>query len=1305
MAFAAGQRIELNDGKAGTIRFAGPTAFQTGDWIGVELEEPTGKNDGSVQGQRYFDCAPKYGIFCRASGISRVIEEPTPKPKAANNGAPVRARPSSVQDPANGARRQTLREEAAARRSSTVAGTPTPASRVASGMRSPAKSPTKQLGISRVSSASTSRTSTPPTGVKRPPIKGVAAKPSSTIPPGSRRTSTLPPTSASASARTSRPSLAAGPTSAASYTRGGLARGPPPARSPLRDRLQPTAERPIRDVSSERTSQRESASSSAVSQTATTDDGEDEAPPNFAPPSMPPPPPEPVSRARRPSSPAAASIHSQRTIRSTAASTRQIEELEAKLKVLERKRMEDREVKQQLELAVAERDKYQAVIEKLQTKYRPQQQELEKLKRDLAEYEERIVAIDDLKAQHEVDMESAIMDRELAQEESANHKDELEALREKNEELVLELEILKEENSEYTKEMTSEERSSTGYLQLVRTNERLKDALIRLRDITQDKEAELKDQIDGLQERLKEADEAKIQFEETKEKLLRSQSDTEDLRQQLEVAQGAEEMIETMAEDNETLRNKLNELRAVIEDLESLREINDELEINHVETEKQLQEELDFKDSLLMDRERTSKQQQAALDQADFNINRFRELVTQLTGDLQDLQASKQITEAEASQLSSKSRAMMDLNTKLQSSAAKTQVKQIDLELRKLDAEQASEHLAIVQLFLPESFKAERDSVLALLRFKRIGFKANLVQTFVKERIASFGTRGQDEEVFAACDALAKLTWIGGMSERLVNSISSCSPDAFAQYGSALFELEVVERTLNDYVDALRRDELKESDMTVRLGRSIEVMTHLSSLHISDGLPDHADKLIMKTMLVQSHLESATSALTVTRTLLESNLSDATDEDAAVDDETASENALLLTRLKSIIEQVRNAKVISSKTHRALVELKLSSLALESSLFDSFEGAASIAAAVVAYACESGTALQELFGEEGRAEPFTMSEVASILARVANKVFSTSDAEAGPYATLNGQLRELSSQLSDLSTLPTDLDNTVEFERAPEPWVARADDLKRTKITSIDTEAELTRTLEIVRERDIIIKQKERELDEQSIKIETLEARYRDAGKRTAKIAELERALREAKESESKAKKDIALARHEAQQDIDRAREEMSRLADERSKSGKSDEIDDDAMGAGTRFKIKRDEWKAAGMESAIRFLREDNIRLRQPAPNSPTSIAKAHKWIFEPLVPSVKAQGGQQRSVVGSKVVEQMLTLATMPSPVDLTKIPDNKLAWRPAKESSRWQVERRKEEWLDWKAWAESVAQPQREVARDVPAMMVAV
>ncbi|XP_053971660.1 tubulin-folding cofactor B [Hylaeus anthracinus] len=48
-----------------TIMYVGKTQFKEGWWIGVKYDEPLGKNNGTVNGKKYFECLPNYGGFIK----------------------------------------------------------------------------------------------------------------------------------------------------------------------------------------------------------------------------------------------------------------------------------------------------------------------------------------------------------------------------------------------------------------------------------------------------------------------------------------------------------------------------------------------------------------------------------------------------------------------------------------------------------------------------------------------------------------------------------------------------------------------------------------------------------------------------------------------------------------------------------------------------------------------------------------------------------------------------------------------------------------------------------------------------------------------------------------------------------------------------------------------------------------------------------------------------------------------------------------------------------------------------------------
>lgn len=58
--------------KTGTVSFVGTTKFRPGWWVGITYNEPVGKNDGSVNGIRYFTCAENYGGFVRPQDVQIV---------------------------------------------------------------------------------------------------------------------------------------------------------------------------------------------------------------------------------------------------------------------------------------------------------------------------------------------------------------------------------------------------------------------------------------------------------------------------------------------------------------------------------------------------------------------------------------------------------------------------------------------------------------------------------------------------------------------------------------------------------------------------------------------------------------------------------------------------------------------------------------------------------------------------------------------------------------------------------------------------------------------------------------------------------------------------------------------------------------------------------------------------------------------------------------------------------------------------------------------------------------------------------
>jgi tubulin-folding cofactor B len=71
-AIKVGDRCEVKEsGFRGEVKYIGRVPdLNEGYFVGIQLDEPYGKNNGSFNGVPYFTCPNKYGIFARPSEIN-----------------------------------------------------------------------------------------------------------------------------------------------------------------------------------------------------------------------------------------------------------------------------------------------------------------------------------------------------------------------------------------------------------------------------------------------------------------------------------------------------------------------------------------------------------------------------------------------------------------------------------------------------------------------------------------------------------------------------------------------------------------------------------------------------------------------------------------------------------------------------------------------------------------------------------------------------------------------------------------------------------------------------------------------------------------------------------------------------------------------------------------------------------------------------------------------------------------------------------------------------------------------------------
>ncbi|XP_033308213.1 dynactin subunit 1-like isoform X1 [Bombus bifarius] len=754
MSYKVGQRVEV-PGKdcQGIIAYIGHPSFASGKWIGVILDEPKGKNNGTIKGQCYFKCAENHGMFVRQSQLILLDE-------AGNRTEP--ASPSSA-----GSSATTPDETSAAR----------------------ARSRLNSISTRRRNEPTAVRRKTSPAHTRQQSEKLSGSRLSLA---GSRTLLSAPSTESLSGSQHERKdggeSLIPVPTSkGASFIEKSPSTSSPPGKKPKAQ---------------------DDHNNTGFVETLK---------PQFVPGQV------------MAGSAAAANVVEEKLSHLQLQQENenlksQVRDLTEKVETLRVKRMQDKERMKDFEKTKLQLEQLIEFKTKVMESQASLQRELQRARQEAREAHAAREQFQEEMADLAETVEMATLDKEMAEEKAETLQIELEQLKEKLEEQTLDLEILRTEVSERAAGGGSAGGvSSYEIKQLEQQNNRLRETLVRMRDLS----AHEKHEFQKLQKDLDQKKSEILELGRTKEKLSTRVEEMEhqiaDLQEQVDAALGAEEMVEVLGEKKMALEEKVAELEEAVADLEALQDMSDQLAESSKELELELREELDLALGAARDAYRHRDAALETLTDRELTITKFRELTHQLQDQCLQLQQRVQSTETSKFGMGGAEQQLAEI-LDFQKTFAETraQTKAVDLELRRLEAEEARNHVKYLLSFMSPAFLArggDHDAILTLLLIPRMIQKTEILMSQVREKYRSLDK--VDRTAILKGHSVAQYTFRSRLCSYMYalqtflgcfeSALNVCSPEMLLKAGAVYPEMAAQEKSLDSLIELAKKDQLDEN--------------------------------------------------------------------------------------------------------------------------------------------------------------------------------------------------------------------------------------------------------------------------------------------------------------------------------------------------------------------------------------------------------------------------------------------------------------------------------------------------------------
>uniref|UniRef100_A0A8C1XZM1 Dynactin subunit 1 n=1 Tax=Cyprinus carpio TaxID=7962 RepID=A0A8C1XZM1_CYPCA len=758
----------------------------------------------------------------------------------------------------------------------------------------------------------------------------------------------------------------------------------------------------------------------------------------------------------------------------------QVKDLEEKLETLRMKRSEDK-------AKLKEMEKHKIQLEQLQewkSKMQEQQNELQKqLKEAKKEAREALEAKDrymEEMADTADAIEMATLDKEMAEERAESMQQEVESLKEKVEELTMDLEILKHEIEEKGSDGAA---SSYHVKQLEEQNGRLKEALVRMRDLSSSEKQEHVKLQKQMEKKNSELETLRAQKEKLQEEMKQAEATIDELKEQVDASLGAEEMVETLTERNLDLEEKVRELRETVSDLEAINEMNDELQENARETELELREQLDLAGARVREAQKRVEAAQETVADYQQTISKYRELTTHLQ------EVNRELT----NQQSSSAEQLQQPTTEL-----------FDFKIKFAETKAYA--------------KAELISRQAQEKFDLSG----------GERSGLRGAAG--EQLSFASGLVYSLTLLQATLHKYELALSQCGVEVYKRMGTLYSEMSVHERSLDFLIDLLHKDQLDETVQVEPLTKAIKYYQQLYSVHLSDQPEDCSMQLADHIKFTQSALDCMGSEVGRLRAFLQAG----------------QEGAELSVLLKDMDTSCGDIRQFCKKIRRRMPGTDApgipAALTFPPQVGEALADCRKQLTRVVAVLQEVAAAGAQMIAPLAELEGLTALKIEDVMFKAVDQVYGSHGLNA--YECLRQSCAALIASMNKMATAMQEGEYDAERPQRPRPPVeirAAAVRAEMTDAEGLGNKLEDRET--VIKELKKSLKIKGEELSEASVRLSLLEKKLdtstKDADERVEKIqTKLDEALTLLKKKE----KEFEETMDALQADIDQLEAEKAEL-------------------------------------------------------------------------------------------------------------------------------------------------------------------